>query len=132
MEHVKDILGHVTSELTRVAQSNVVVGDTVELGGVKIVPLSRISLGFGGGGGEGEGDIEMKPGLKAKKSKSNKSSAIGSGIGGGAGGGAKVRPVGVAVFSDDGVEVLSIADEQGLFDKIFDKVPDIIEVAKSK
>jgi uncharacterized spore protein YtfJ len=35
--------------------------------------------------------------------------------------------VGVAIFSDDGVEVVPIADKKGLLDKLFDKVPELIE-----
>ena len=48
----------------------------------------------------------------------------------GSGGGAKVRPVGVIVFTEDGVRVENIPDRKGPLDKIFEKIPDIIEFAK--
>ena len=53
----------------------------------------------------------------------------GEGIGGG-GGGAKVRPVGVLVFTKDGVKVESIPDRAGIIDKVFGKIPDLIDLAK--
>ena len=109
--------------LSDTAKSDVVVGKEIELGSVKVVPLSRVSVGFGGGGGEG--DQQFGPG-KDKKTGNQK----GKGIGVGSGGGAKVRPVGVIVFTEDSVRVEGIPDKKGPFDKIFDKIPDIIEFAK--
>ena len=54
----------------------------------------------------------------------------GKGMGGGAGGGGKVRPVGVIVFSPDGVTIEPIPDKQGVLDKLFDKVPELIDMVK--
>ena len=93
------------------------------LGPVKVVPLSRISIGFGGGGGEGDQRFGHH------REKKNKHPA-GKGSGGGGGGRAKVRPVGVLVFTEDGVNVERIPDKTGLCDKIFDRIPDIIDLAK--
>jgi len=126
MEHIQNLVEALSDKLTGVAQSDVVVGDPIELDGVTVVPLSRVSVGFGGGGGEGEGEMPGNPGKSGKKSKGGK----GKGTGGGSGGGAKVRPVGVLVFTDDGVEVQAIKEKQGLLDKIFDKVPDIIDLVE--
>jgi len=126
MEHIQDLIETISDKLTGVAQSDVVVGDPIELDGVTVVPLSRVSLGFGGGGGEGEGEIHGHRGRPGKKPRGGK----GKGTGGGSGGGAKVRPVGVLVFTDAGVEVHVIKDKKGLVDKIFDKVPDIIDMVE--
>jgi len=46
------------------------------------------------------------------------------------GGGAKMRPVGVLVFTKDGVKVESIPDRAGIIDKVFGKIPDLIDLAK--
>ena len=126
MQHIKELLELVTGKLETVAHSDAVVGEPIELGGVTLVPLTRISLGFGMGGGEGEGQ-GFGPGSNPKKRGTGPQ---GKGVGGGSGGGAKVRPVGVAIFSADGVEILPIKDKKGLLDRIFDKMPELVEMVK--
>jgi uncharacterized spore protein YtfJ len=129
MQHVKELLALITGKLEHVAQSDAVVGEPIELGEVTVVPLSRISLGFGAGGGEGEGEGfgPHSHGPPSKRKSAPPKGTHGKGEGGGSVGGAKVRPVGVAVFSADGVEVLPIADRLGLIDRLFDKVPELVE-----
>lgn len=127
MDGLIELIELVAGGLEDAAQSDVVVGEPIVVGGLTLVPLSRLSLGLGGGGGEGEGEIPDDP-RRAKKH--NFKSGRGKGTGAGAGFGARVRPVGVAIFSDDGVEVLPIADKKGIFDKIFDKVPEVIDMVK--
>ncbi len=127
MQHVKDLVKLVSGKLAETAQSDLVVGKPIEAGDVTIVPLSAVSLGFGGGGGEGEGEPPHEHG-PAKKLKMK--SPRGKGMGGGGGGGAKVRPVAVAVFSPDGVRVMPIGDKKGVLEKIFDKIPEFIDMAK--
>lgn len=119
MQHVQDLIALVSDKVGNVAQSDIVVGDPIELGAVTIVPLSRVSVGFGGGGGQGEGEPPRKKGQRHP--------GRGRGTGGGGGGGGKVRPVGVIVFGPNGVDVQPIPDKKGLLDKLFDKVPALIE-----
>lgn len=134
MEHVSTLIDLVAGTVADVAKSNVVVGEPIELGDVTIVPLSRVSLGFGGGGGEGEGKgpkqrRRRKHGKDAgAKLEARVELAEGRGAGVGAGGGGKVRPVGAIVFSSEGVSIEAVPDKKGVFDKIFDKVPDIIDL----
>jgi len=117
MQQVMGVLEQVIEQIAQVADSDVVAGEPLELGGVTVVVLSRVSLGLGGGGGQGSGEgTPGKPG--------------GQGTGGGAGGGAKVRPVAVVAFAPDGVEILPVPDKPGLLDKLFDKVPDVIDLVK--
>ncbi|MCA9515751.1 MAG: hypothetical protein KC635_12465 [Myxococcales bacterium] len=124
MEGIVELIELVAGGVEDAARSDVVVGEPIVLGGVTIVPLSRLSLGLAGGSGEGEGDIP-DDGKKASHRGGR-----GKGSGGGAGFGARVRPVGVAIFSADGVDVLPIADKKGIFDKLFDKVPEVIDMVK--
>ncbi len=119
MQGVQDLIGLVSDKVGNIAQSDIVIGDPIELGEVTIVPLSRVSIGFGGGGGQGEGEPPRK--------KGQRHAGRGRGTGGASGGGGKVRPVGVIVFGPDGVEVKPIPDKKGLLDKLFDKVPEFIE-----
>jgi uncharacterized spore protein YtfJ len=116
MEHIKEIMNQVGERLAQSAQSDLVVGVPIELGGVTVVPLSRVSLGLGAGGGSGTGESPHKgrhPG--------------GTGTGGATGGGAKVRPVAVAVFTADGVEILRIPERKGRLDKLLDQLPPLVE-----
>ena len=123
MEFIIDLLGIVSGKLEEAAQSDVVVGQAIDLGAVTIVPLSRLSLGMGVGGGAGEG-VQTHGGRDKNKRKGG-----GKGVGAGSGMGARVRPIGVAIFTEDGVEVLPIANRKGILDKIFDKIPELIEIA---
>jgi uncharacterized spore protein YtfJ len=124
MEHVKELMGLVLGQVENVAKSDIVVGDAITLGDVTIVPLSRMTIGFGAGGGEGEGE-----GPHDHK-RSRRQRMRGKGVGGASGMGAKVRPIGVVVFSADGVEVHPITAKRGLIDKVFDRIPEVIDLAK--
>jgi len=128
MEGLIELIELVAGSVEDAAKSDVVVGEPIAVGGVTLVPLSRLSVGLGGGGGEGEGQVPDKP-KNIKRGHSFKNGK-GKGSGGGAGFGARVRPVGVAIFSDDGVEVLPIADKKGILDKIFEKIPEVIDMVK--
>lgn len=133
MEHVNALIDLVAGTVADVAKSNVVVGEPIELGEVTIVPLSRVSLGFGGGGGEGEGKGAKQRRRRNKEKNGAKLEARlelaeGRGIGMGAGGGGKVRPVAAIVFSSEGVSIEAVPDKKGVVDKIFDKVPEIIDL----
>lgn len=123
MEHIIELMQEMVGTLSDTVRSEVVFGKAVDLGSAKVVPLSRVSMGFGGGGGEGD----QRFGHHRDKKERH---PAGKGTGSGGGGGARVRPVGVIVFTEDGVKVEKIPDKAGLFDKIFDKIPDIIEMAK--
>lgn len=123
MEHVIELIEEMVGTLSDTVRSQVVFGKEVALGPAKIVPLSRVSIGFGGGGGEGD----QRFGHHRDKERRR---PTGKGTGGGGGGGAKVRPVGVIVFTEDGVRVEGIPDKAGLCDKIIDRIPEMIELAK--
>ena len=111
MEQIKDLMAQVGEQLAATASSDVVVGTPIQVGTVTVIPLSRISLGLGVGAGTTEG--QQQKGV--------------SGKGGGTGGGAKVRPVGAVVFSESGVEVLSLPDRPGKLDRLLDAIPGLID-----
>jgi uncharacterized spore protein YtfJ len=124
MTAITELIEEMAGTLADTANSDVVVGQAVELGSATIVPLSRVSLGFGGAGGEGDQRVGHCGG-KSDKSSNDR----GKGTGSGAGGGARVRPVGVIVFTDEGVRVEKIPDKSGPLEKIFEKIPDLIDMA---
>jgi uncharacterized spore protein YtfJ len=116
MLNISELMDDISSTLVDTANSEVVVGQPIELGNATIVPLSRVSIGFGGAGGEGDQKFGCRNGHRGGKGK-----------GSGAGGAAKVRPVGVIVFTEDGVAVEKIPDRLSPIEKIFEKVPDFID-----
>lgn len=119
MQPVEDLIALVSAQVGDIAKSDVVLGDPIELGAVTIVPLSRVSVGFGSGGGAGEGETPRQ--------KGQRHAGRGRGTGGGGGGAGKVRPVGVIVFGPAGVEVMPITERKGLLDKLFERVPELVE-----
>ena len=121
MKHVFDLLSLVGGTLEKVAKSDVVAGAPITLGGVTLVPISRVSVGMGCGGGQGEG--QAGPVGKGR-------AFSGEGLGGGAGAGGRIRPAAVAVFGENGVQILPIPEEKGTWEKLFDKVPDLIDRVK--
>lgn len=124
MQHVQELLNLIGGQLEETANSDLVAGEPLTLGKHTVVPLSRFSLGMGGGGGEGEG---MPHHHHGPKFKGKQCAGPGKGTGGGTGGGAQIRPVAVAVFTDEGVKILSIPNRKGTLDKLFDKIPDLID-----
>ncbi len=115
MDQINEIVEIVSDQLANVASSDVVVGTPMELGGVTVVPISRVAVGIAAGGGAGEGE---SPDQKHGRGK---------GTGGGTGGAGKVRPVAVVVFGPDGVEILPVADKRGKLDRLIEKIPEWVE-----
>ncbi|MBN1233451.1 MAG: hypothetical protein JXA60_08880 [Candidatus Coatesbacteria bacterium] len=99
-EVIKDMLG----EISKIAKTETVVGDAIDLGNSKVVPISKIILGFGAGGGY-RGD---------------------EGEGSGAGGGLVVQPMAFIVQQKDRIEILSTEDKSTLLNKIIDLVPAVM------
>lgn len=116
MENPDSVLDIIGDKLADLMTSDLVIGSPIELGEVTIVPLSRVSLGFGGGGGGGE---------DGATTTANEISNSGSGGGGGAG--AQLKPVAVAVFNGEGVDVLKVLDMPSPIEKLLHKLPDLID-----
>lgn len=130
MEQVVQIADLIAAKLAEMASTDVVVGEPLSIGNVTLVPLSSVSVGFGGGGGMAKGEFDWF-GWKRKPHRSfGDKKDLSAYAGSGGGGGGKVRPVAVVVFAEDGVRVEPIPDRKGLFDKIFDRIPELIEAVR--
>ena len=133
MEEVNNLLDIIGEKLVNVVNSDRVGGSPISLGNVTIVPMSGIRLGFGGGGGEGGGPHPYHMGKKD-------SMGYGQGSALGGGGGGMVRPVAVAAFTEEGVEIFAVPQRRGLvekimekegtLDKILDRIPELIDKIK--
>ena len=88
--------------------SKTVVGETIQVGDVTLIPLMNISFGLGLGGGDGVDE------------KGNK------GMGGGSGVGAKAVPTAILVVKNGNVEVMPVNNRHGL-EKLVAMVPEILE-----
>ncbi len=120
MEHVIELLNLITEDVDRFVSSDVVMGEPIRMGDITLVTLSKISVGLGAGGGEGEGH-------HSDGSGKHKCHPMGKGSGVGTGGGARIQPVGVVVFSKQGVEVKLVKASRGPLQKLFDKLPEMAE-----
>jgi uncharacterized spore protein YtfJ len=127
MQEVKDFMKSFGDKMCQFAQSDLVIGDKIEIGGVTIVPISRLGIGLGAGGGTGSGDT---PSPRGDKHHGGQMRGKGTGYGGG--GGVKIRPVAIAVFTASGVEIMPVPDKVGKIEKLLDKIPDLMATITKK
>ena len=104
MAETRQILESMYNKLDNFLKTETVIGEPIEIGGVKLIPIISASFGLGGGfGEEGQND---------------------SG-GGGGGLGCKITPDAVLIIKEDQVEMLPVKNK-GSLEKLIEKVPDII------
>lgn len=98
---LKELVTELLSELGKISRTDAVVGTVRDAGKAKILPLSRVSIGFGTAIGE-VGGKSQRAGRQADAGAS----------GGGAGGAVVVEPRAFVVVGEDGVPHL-LALERG-------------------
>ena len=104
---LETLIERVMGELHRIVRTETVVGNPVEVGGVTLIPVSKISFGFGAGGGqEGKGQS-------------------------GTGGGALVEPIAFVVIDAEGkVQILTLHDKEMGLGQLVNLMPEAIEKVK--
>ncbi len=113
---VASVVGTVRQSLDRLFQAarpELVFGQPIEYGEMKIIPCAEVtmSMGFGGGGGSA-------PAVKSENAASPvtadsahpRDEAVGNGLGLGGGGSARSRPVALIIMTPRGVRVQPIVD----------------------
>ncbi|MFW5786900.1 MAG: GerW family sporulation protein [Halanaerobiales bacterium] len=103
MNETKNVLESMYDRLDHFLKTETVIGDPIEVGSVKLIPIISTSFGLGGGFGE-----------------DNEANA-----GGGGGLGCKISPDAILVVRDDNVEMLPVKSKKSL-EKLFEQVPEII------
>jgi uncharacterized spore protein YtfJ len=98
---LKELVTELLSELGKVSRSDAVVGTVRDAGKAKVLPLSRVTIGFGTATGE----------VGGKSQQDGKQGDAGA-AGGGAGGAIVVEPRAFVVVGEDGVPHL-LALERG-------------------
>ena len=103
MKDTTEIMDSMYAKLDNFLKTETVVGDTIVVDSVKLIPIITASFGLGGGFGE--------------------ENSSGGGAGGGLG--CKISPDAILVIQGDNVEMLPINSNNSL-DKLIEKVPNII------
>ena len=104
METTQKVLESMYDKLDHFLKTETVVGETIEVGEIKLIPIITASFGLGGGIGEEE----------------NKAG------GGGGGLGCKISPDAILVIRGSEVEMLPVKNK-GSLDKLIEKVPELID-----
>ena len=108
MSEIPNVLDNTIKNLKDMIAENEIIGKVIEYDGLKVLPVSKITLGFVSGGGEYD--------AKRKKIKDFP-------FAGGSGGGVNITPLGFLVMSDSFVRFIKIEND-GSMEKI-------IEIAKN-
>ena len=114
MNHpLSDMMTNSMSKIRDMIDVNTVVGDPITTpGGVTIIPVSKVSVGFGGGGSD----------------FTKKTAAGDNPFGGGVGGGVKVTPLCFLIVKDGNVRMMPVAEPaSSTADRIVEMVPDTLD-----
>ena len=114
MSHpVSDLMSNTMAKIREMMDANTVVGQPIEVGGVTVVPVCKISIGYASGGTD----------FAQKNQKTDKENSFG----GGAGMGVNVTPISFLVINEGNVRI--IAAEQpapNTVEKVIDMVPNVV------
>lgn len=103
MQSTEKVLKSMYDKLDNFLKTETVIGETIEIGEVKLIPIITASFGLGGGIGEENDEA-----------------------GGGGGLGCKISPDAILVIRGSEVEMMPVKNKSSL-DKLIEKVPSLIE-----
>lgn len=111
---INDLMSSTMTKIREMMDANTVVGNPIEAGGVTIVPVCKISMGYGTGGTDFAQKYQNAQGENS--------------FGGGAGMGVNITPVSFLVIKDGNVRTLSVAQPASTtVDRVIDLVPDMVD-----
>lgn len=115
---ISDLMRATMDKIREMVDVNTVVGDPITAGGVTIVPISQVSMGFASGGS----DVDLN---SQKEKEARKGSNL---FGGGGGASVKVTPVSFLVIKGDTVRLLPVAQPAvGAVDRVVELVPELVD-----
>jgi uncharacterized spore protein YtfJ len=103
---LSDVISTALGQIQHIAKTETVVGDPITVGGVTLIPVSRISVGFAAGGG-------------GKDEK--------SGNGAGTGGGITITPIAFISVSDGRVHVHAVSPSDPILNQVLAMAPDAVK-----
>ena len=110
--NIKSIIDVTMDKLRALVDADIVTGSPIEVGGMTLIPVSRVSFGMASGGS----DFPSKSGQL---------------FGGGGGAGVTVVPIAFMVVNGENVKMLPVYNEVTSLEKAITMAPEIIEKAKS-
>lgn len=111
---ISDLMATTMEKIREMMDANTVVGKPIEAGGVTVIPVCKISIGYGSGGSD----------FAQKSQKPDKANAFG----GGAGMGVNVTPVSFLVIKDGNVRMVSVEQPAPTaVERVIDMVPDVVD-----
>ncbi len=115
----KELLDGLMEEFRKVARTETIVGEPMQIGDATIVPVIRLAVGVGAGSGEGEGTDP-------------KQDVPGKGRGGGGGGGVRVEPAAFIVMRGGEIEIMAAPGRGGRLAEAFEHLPDLVDKLASR
>ncbi len=109
---IKSIMDVTMDKLRAMVDANTIIGDPIVVGGVTLIPVSKVSFGLATGGSDFPSKTQS--GL----------------FGGGGGAGVTVSPVAFIAVSEGNVKMMPVYNELSSFDKAFALAPEVLEKAK--
>ena len=98
--------------------ANTVVGQPIEAGGVTVIPVCKISIGYGSGGSD----------FAQKNQKPENPNAFGGGVGMGV----SITPISFLVIRDGNVRMVSVDQPAStVADRVIDLVPGVVDKVSS-
>jgi sporulation protein YtfJ len=111
---ISDLMATTMEKIRDMMDANTVIGKPIEAGGVTVIPICKISIGYGSGGSD----------FAQKNQKPQNPNAFG----GGAGMGVSITPISFLVIRDGNVRCLSVEQPAAtVADRVIDLVPDVVD-----
>lgn len=110
--NIKSIMDTTMDKLKAMVDADIITGTPVEVGGITLIPVSKVSFGLATGGS----DFPSKTGAEL--------------FGGGGGAGVSVSPIAFIVISEGNVKMLPVYNELTTIEKAVSMAPEIIDKAK--
>ena len=113
-QNASNMLENTIAKIREMVDVNSVIGEPITAGGITIIPVSKVSVGFGGGGSD-----------YVSKNTNNLNNHP---FGGGVGGGVKVTPVAFLIVKDGNVRMLPVAAPANTTaDRLVEMIPDTLD-----
>ena len=110
---LSELISTTMDKLHVVSEANSIIGTPIQVDGVTLIPISKLSLGVAGGGTE----------FTTKKQTEGDSN-----FGGGSGASAKLEPVAFLIVQNGGVKLLPVAPGPVTsFDRMIETVPEVVD-----
>lgn len=109
-ENIKGIMDTTLDKIRAMVDADIIVGKSIEVDGVTVVPISKVSFGLASGGS----DFPSKSTAKTV-------------FGGGGGAGVNITPVTFLVIKNGNVKAIPITSELTTIDKAIDMVPEVVD-----